>query len=43
MFLGLVIMTIAVVDEFVLVLMGALPNYEVNAESVFEPIDEASR
>ena len=42
MFLGLVIMTIAVVDEFVLVLMGALPNYEVNAQSVFEPVDGMS-
>ncbi|MEM7041835.1 MAG: TRAP transporter small permease [Pseudomonadota bacterium] len=43
MLLGLVIMTIAVIDEFVLVLKGALPNYEANAETVFEPIDEAGR
>ena len=43
MLLGLVIMTIAVVDEFVLVLRGALPAYEVNAESMFEPVDETSQ
>ncbi|MEL6964849.1 MAG: TRAP transporter small permease [Pseudomonadota bacterium] len=43
MLLGLVIMTIAVVDEFFLVLSGALPNYEVNAGSVFQPIDEAGQ
>jgi len=43
MLLGLVIMTIAVIDEFLLVLRGALPSYEVNAESVFEPVDEMSR
>lgn len=43
MLLGLVIMTIAVIDEFVLVLMGALPNYEMNTDNVFEPVDEISQ
>ncbi|MEM8951095.1 MAG: TRAP transporter small permease [Pseudomonadota bacterium] len=43
MLLGLMIMTTAVVDEFFSVLRGALPNYEANAESVFEPIDEIGR
>lgn len=43
MLLGLVIMTIAVIDEFVLVLMGALPNYEMNTDNVFEPVDKISQ
>ncbi len=40
MLLGLVIMTIAVIDEFVLVLSGTLPAYETHTENVFETPSE---
>lgn len=40
MLLGLLIMTIAVIDEFVLVLKGAVPSYEANAESIFDATEE---
>ncbi len=37
--LGLIIMTIAVIDELVLVLRGQEPSYEVNADHVLEPAE----
>lgn len=40
MLLGLLIMTIAVIDELWSVWLGAEPSYEANAESIFDAVEE---